>query len=146
MTDVHVYLGALTVVVNGVAALIGGLAWATERNPRSFWIVLRTGQGLVMLSAVAGAALLLAGRDLPRLHLVYALTPIVVSFLAEQLRIITTPNFLEQRGLEGGKDVAKLPKAEQLALVAAILRREVAVMATSAAVVALLCARAQEWF
>jgi hypothetical protein len=63
--------------------------------------------------------------------------------VAEQLRIAVTPTLLDQRGMEGGRDVAKLPLAEQHAFVAAILRREIAVMATSAAVVAMLAARAQ---
>ncbi len=63
--------------------------------------------------------------------------------MAEQLRLAVTPTLLEQRGMEGGEDVAKLPQAEQHAFVAAILRREIAVMATSAAVVAMLATRAQ---
>ena len=83
-----------------------------------------------MLEAVIGATLSLTGHDLPRLHLIYGLTPIVVSFLAEQLRIVTTPTFLDRRGLEGGDDVRKLPEAEQRALVDAILQRELAVMAS----------------
>ena len=93
------------------------MAWLPRANPKVFWIALRAGQALVMVEAVIGAMLLLDGHDLPRLHLVYGLTPIAVSFLAEQLRIMTTPTLLEQRGLEGGEDVAKLPRAEQRALV-----------------------------
>ncbi len=146
MRDAHVWIGAVTVGANVLAALIGALGWLTWKNPKAFWIALRAGQALVVVSAVVGSVLLLQGLDLPRLHLVYALTPIAVSFLAEQLRIVTTPTFLEQRGLASGKDVAKLPKIEQEALVSAILRRELAIMATSAAVVATLVARAQLWF
>jgi hypothetical protein len=145
MRDAHVWIGGATVVLNAVAAVVGAVAWLAWANPKLFWLTLRAGQILVVVSAVIGAVLLLEGRDLPRLHLVYALTPVAVSFLAEQLRIVTTPTFLEQRGLESGKDVAKLPKVEQEALVAAILRRELAVMATSAGVVATLVARAQLW-
>jgi hypothetical protein len=95
---------------------------------------------------VVGAALLLDGRDMPRLHLVYGLTPIAVAFLAEQLKVMATPTLLDQRGLEGGADVAKLPEAEQRAFITAVLRRELGVMATSAAIVAMLAARAQGWF
>jgi hypothetical protein len=146
MKDAHVWIGAATVGANALAAVVGLVAWLLWSNPRSFWLLLRTGQALVIVSCVVGAVLLLEGRDLPRLHLVYALTPIAVSFLAEQLRIVTTPTFLEQRGLEDGKAVARLPEIEQQALVTAILRRELAVMATSAFVVATLVARAQLWF
>jgi hypothetical protein len=145
VSDLHTQIGAVTIGVNGLAALIGLVAWLASRNPRIFWIVLRSGQVLVILEAVVGAALLLDGKDLPRLHLVYGLTPIVVSFLAEQLRIATTPVILDKRGLEGGDDVRKLPEAEQRQLVRDILRRELAVMATAAGVVALLCMRAQGW-
>jgi hypothetical protein len=145
VSSLHTYLGAVAVAINALAALLGGAAWATTRNPKAFWILLRAGQALVMLEAVVGSALLLAGEDMPRLHLVYGLTPIAVAFLAEQLRIMATPTLLEQRGMSGGADVAKLPETEQRAFVAAILRREIGVMATSAAIVAMLAARAGGW-
>jgi hypothetical protein len=145
VSSLHTYLGAVAVAINALAALLGGAAWAFRKNPKTFWILLRTGQALIMLEAVAGSALLLAGEDLPRLHLVYGLTPIAVAFLAEQLRIMATPTLLEQRGMSGGADVAKLPESEQRAFVAAILRREIGVMATSAAIVAMLAARAGGW-
>jgi hypothetical protein len=143
MSSLHSGIGAVTIAINALAALIGGVAALAGRNPKAFWITLRIGQALVIIDAVIGAGLLLSGDKLPRLHLIYGLTPIAVAFVAEQLRLATTPTLLEKRGLEGGKDVAKLPEAEQYALVAAILRREVAVMATAAAVVTLLCMRAQ---
>jgi len=145
VSGLHTQLGALAISVNALAALLGGFAWLARRPLRAFWFALRAGQVLIMLEAVVGAALLLDGHDLPRLHLVYGLMPIAVAFVAEQLRLTATPTLLDQRGLEGGADVAKLPQAEQRALVAAIIRREIAVMATSAAVVAVLAARAQGW-
>ena len=144
MSDLHTDLAYLTIALNALAALIGLVAWLVHKNPKPFWWTLRAGQVLVMLEAVIGATLSLTGHDLPRLHLIYGLTPIVVSFLAEQLRIVTTPTFLDRRGLGGGEDVRKLPEAEQRALVDAILQRELAIMASSAAVVALLCLRAAE--
>jgi hypothetical protein len=145
VSGLHTQLGAIAVTVNAVAALIGGVAWLVRRNPKTFWILLRIGQGMIMVEAVIGATLSLTGHDLPRLHLVYGLTPIAVAFLAEQLRIMATPTLLDQRGLSGGADVAKLPEPEQRAFVAAILRREIGVMATSAGIVAVLAARAQGW-
>jgi hypothetical protein len=145
VSGLHTQLGAIAITINALAALIGGAAWLAGRNPKAFWILLRIGQAMIMVEAVIGAALSLTGHDLPRLHLVYGLTPIAVAFLAEQLRIMATPTLLDQRGLKGGADVAKLPEAEQRAFVAAILRREIGVMATSAAIVAVLAARAQGW-
>jgi hypothetical protein len=143
VSDVHTQLGALAIALNALAALVGAIAWLTWRNPRAFWLLLRAGQGLIMLEAVIGAALLLDGRDLPRLHLVYGLTPIAVAFLAEQLKLLSTQTLLDKRGYEGGADIAKLPESEQHAFVAAVLRRELGVMAVSAFVVATLAARAQ---
>ena len=143
MSDLHTSLGALAVGLNAVAAVIGGLAWLVRRNPRLFWIALRAGQALIMVEAVVGAVLLLDGRDLPRLHLVYGLTPIAVAFLAEQLKLLATQTLLDKRDLESGADVAKLPEAEQREFITAVLRRELGVMATSAFVVAVLAARAQ---
>ena len=144
MSGLHTDLAYVTIAVNALAAVIGVIAWLAHQNPKAFWWPLRAGQILVMLQAVIGATLSLTGHDLPRLHLIYGLTPIVVSFLAEQLRVVTTPTFLDRRGLEGGDDVRKLPEAEQRALVDAILQRELAVMTASAFVVSLLCLRASE--
>jgi hypothetical protein len=106
---------------------------------------LRTAQALVVLEAALGGVLLLAGEDLPPLHLVYGLTPLAVAFFAEQLRVVSAQAVLDQRGLAGRDAVAALPEAEQRELVRAILRREVGVMASSALVVALLGVRASEW-
>ena len=96
----------------------------------------------MVLQAVGGGALLLDGRELPELHLVYGLVPLGVSFLAEQLRLTAAETVLGQRELEGRADVEALPRAEQHELVQAIVRREVGVMAASALVVAVLGLRA----
>jgi hypothetical protein len=144
VSDVHRTLGAIVIAVNALAALLGLIAWRI-RPLKPFWWLLRAGQALVMLEAVTGAALLLDGRSLPRLHLIYGLVPIAVSFVAEQLRLTSADLELQKRGLENAQEVAKLPKPEQHALVAEIIRRETAVMAASAGVVTLLLLRAQGW-
>ena len=144
MSQLHHTLGAITIAINALAAVLGAIAWRT-RPTRAFWAALRAGQGLVMLETITGAALLLDGKDLPRLHLIYGLVPIAVSFVAEQLRLASADIVLQQRGMESSKDVAKLPEPEQHALVAQIIRRETGVMAASAAVVTLLLLRAQGW-
>jgi hypothetical protein len=143
VTDVHSFLGWVAIGLNVAAALIGAVAWLLRANPKPFWWFLRAGQGLIMVEAVIGAALLLDGKDLPRLHLVYGLTPIAVAFLAEQLKLLATQTLLDKRGFESGADVGNLPPDEQVAFVTAVLRRELGVMATSAFVVAVLAARAQ---
>jgi hypothetical protein len=142
VTAVHIALGAALIAVNLAAGLWGAYGWWRRRHAPGFWPLLRVGQALVVLQAVDGAVLIVMGRDLPDLHLIYGLVPLGVSFIAEQLRLAAADTVLTQRGLEGRADVEALPEHEQRALVNAILRREMGVMAASALVVAALGARA----
>jgi hypothetical protein len=145
VTAVHIALGVAVVVVNLAAGAWGAWAWWQERDAPGFWPLLRTGQALVAVEAALGGVLLLAGEDMPPLHLVYGLTPLAVAFFAEQLRLVSAQTELDRRGLAGRDDVARLSEADQRRLVRAILRREIGVMAASALVVGLLGVRASEW-
>jgi hypothetical protein len=142
VTAVHIVLGVALIAVNAVAGVYGAWAWWRERHAPRFWPLLRIGQGLVMVEAVDGAILLVTGKELPPLHLIYGLVPLAVSFVAEQLRLAAADTVLGQRGLEGRADVERLSDAEQRELVRVIVRREMGVMAASAVVVALLGVRA----
>ena len=142
MNAVHVVLGVALIGVNAAAGAWGAWCWWRARDAPGFWPLLRAGQALVVLQAAGGGILVLTGRELPELHLVYGLVPLGVSFLAEQLRITAAETVLAQRGLEGRSDVEALERAEQRDLVHAIMLREMGVMAASALVVALLGARA----
>jgi hypothetical protein len=142
VTAFHIALGAALIAVNAVAGLYGGWAWWRQRHAPGFWPLLRIGQALVMVEALDGAILLIMGKDLPQLHLIYGLVPLGVAFVAEQLRLAAADTVLGQRGLEGRADVEKLSDAEQRELVRVIVRREMGVMAASAVVVALLGVRA----
>ena len=88
MTAVHIALGAAVVAVNLAAGAWGAWAWWQEREAPGFWPLLRAGQALVVVQAALGGVLLLAGEELPPLHLVYGLTPLAVAFFAEQLRVV----------------------------------------------------------
>jgi hypothetical protein len=143
---VHVALGVALVAVNLAAAALGAWSWSRGGASRAFWPLLRAGQALVAVEAAIGAVLLLAGDDLPPLHLVYGLTPLAVSFFAEQLRLIAAQTELDKRNLEGRAAIEALPEARRRELVRAILRREIGVMAASAVIVALLGVRASGWF
>jgi hypothetical protein len=140
--DFHIALGTALIVFNALAGLWGGIQWWRGESSRAFWPLLRIGQALVVVEAIDGGVLVLEGRELPSLHLIYGLVPLAVSFVAEQLRLAAADQVLQQRGLEGRRDVERLATAEQRALVRAILRREMGVMAASAGVVALLGIRA----
>jgi hypothetical protein len=133
--------------LNLLPGLLGAwLYWRgapTEGAARTFWVMLRVGQGAALTLAVAVGSLAAAGHYADeKLFYLYALLPLAIAFLAEQLRATSAQAVLDQRDLEGSSAVAALPESEQHALVAAILRREIGVMAASALVVVFLALRA----
>ena len=145
MTAFHAALGIACVAVNLLAGLVGTWSWWRHRHSRAFWLLLRGGQALVALTAIDGLILNATGRDLPELHLVYGLTPLGVSFLAEQLRLASADSVLQSRDLDDAQAMRALPDPEQREIVRAILRRETGVMTASALVVAVLALRAGGW-
>jgi hypothetical protein len=144
-----VVAGALTVaVLNVIPGLMGAWLWyrgdpVDERGARAFWVMLRVGQGSALMLAVAVGSLAATGHHpSENLFYLYALLPLAVAFVAEQLRVASAQTILDQRGLEGVEAVAGLPAEEQQTLVGAIVRREIGVMALSALVVVFLALRA----
>ena len=146
MTDA-VLAGTITVAaLNALAALLGGWLWyrdAPGLQGNAFWVLLRVGQGSALTLAIAVGSLAAAGKySSEHLFYLYALLPLAVGFVAEQLRVSTAQTILDQRGLEGTEAVGRLADNEQRTLVAAIVRRETGVMALSALVVVFLALRA----
>jgi hypothetical protein len=151
-----VVAGALAVAgLNAVAGIVGGLVWyrtpiGAPSDPTSagravggFWVLLRIGQGSALALAIAIGSLAAAGKySSVHLFYLYALLPLAIGFVAEQLRIASAQTILDQQGLENATAVGDLPESEQHAVVAAIVRREVGVMALSALVVVFLALRA----
>jgi hypothetical protein len=134
--------------LNALPALLGGWCWYREestdrRSASAFWILLRIAQGGAVLFALTVGVLAAAGHtSTEKLFYLYALLPLAVAFVAEQLRIASAQTILDQRGLESAAEVGHLPEAEQLSVVAAIVRREQGIMALSALVVVFLLLRA----
>jgi hypothetical protein len=144
-----VVAGALVVAaLNAAAGLIGVFVFyrgdpASAPQARAFWVMLRVGQGSALALAIAVGSLAAAGRS-PRegLFYLYALLPLAVAFVAEQLRVTSALTILEQRGLPDAAAVGTLPEGDQRQLVAGIVRRELGVMTLSALVVVFLALRA----
>ena len=145
MTGVHIAIGVAMVAVNLAAGLLGAWQWWRSAPSTVFWRLLRAGQAITVLAAADGLILVVLGEDLPELHLVYGLTPLGVSFLAEQLRLASADTVLQARDLENAQAMRGLPEPEQHAIVHQIVRRELGVMAISALVVAVLGMRAGGW-
>jgi hypothetical protein len=139
-----VVAGALAIAaLNALPALFGGWRWYRDESSRAFWILLRVAQGGAVLFALAVGVLAAAGHtSTESLFYLYALLPLAVAFVAEQLRIASAQTILDQRGLESAAEVGHLPEVEQLSVVAAIVRREQGIMALSALVVVFLLLRA----
>ena len=143
-----VVAGSLAVAtLNAVSGLLGGWLWyraeLTEPKARTFWGLLRVGQGSALTLALAVGSLAAAGNySSDRLFYLYALLPLAVGFIAEQLRVTAAQTILEQRGLADAEAVAALPEGDQRVLVAEVMRREIGVMASSALVVVFLALRA----
>ncbi len=131
-------------LIPGLAGLLA--AWRADTHgvvARAFWPLLRVGQGSALTLAIAVGSLAAAGNySTEHLFYLYALLPLAIAFIAEQLRVASAQTVLDQRDLEGSASVAALPEAEQHALVGAIMRREIAVMTASALVVVFLALRA----
>jgi hypothetical protein len=140
--DVHIAVGSLAI---GLTAVAGGWgAWRYWRAEPStlFWRLLRAGQVAIVLEAALGGVLELQHKHVSSLHLIYGLVPLLVAFVAEQLRIASAQMVLDARGFESADEVGQLPEGEQRSLVLAILLREMGVMVLAAIVIVVLLARA----
>jgi len=141
--DLAVWGALVVAVANGLAGLFGALRWYLGGVSREFWLAVRSGQALVLAYAVLVGVLILADHPpSDSLFYVYALVPVAVGFVAEQLRIVAADQVLTARDIDDTKQVAALPAAEQQAIVLAIVRREMGVMALAALVVCVLALRA----
>ncbi|HEX4837209.1 MAG TPA: hypothetical protein VFV03_01595 [Solirubrobacteraceae bacterium] len=131
--------------LNAVAGLLGGWRWYRRESSRDFWVLLRVAQVGALAYALAVGALAAVGRSsTDELFYLYALLPLAVGFVAEQLRVVSAQTVLDQRDIAGAQAVGELPESEQREIVAAIVRRETGVMALSALVVVFLALRAAE--
>ena len=111
MTDVHIVIGSLAIALNALACLYGAwLWWRYEPRSALFWRLVRAGQASVVVEVVLGGVLQLTSRKAPDLHILYGVLPVLVAFIAEQLRIASAQSVLDQRELpEKGKNRGAQP-------------------------------------
>jgi hypothetical protein len=139
-----VVAGAIALAAcNALPMLLGAWRWYRHESSRAFWVALRVAQGAALLYALAVGVLAATGHSSSvQLFYLYALLPLAVGFVAEQLRVSSAQTILDQRNIADARAVSELPESEQRALVAAIVRREMGVMTLSALVVVFLALRA----
>src|SRR5215218_6873753 len=143
MAHVAEIVALVTAVTNLLAGAFGAWRWWLVEPSRAFWVLCRTGQALAVVQAAVAGVLAAVGFDpADGLYWLYALLPVAVSFVAEQLRVTAAQAVLDGRDLEDAQAVGELDEAGQRSVVLAIVRREMGVMAASAVVLAFLAARA----
>ena len=137
MVGAHIAVGSALLVLNLLAAVIGGIAWFRERPSVPFWYLLRGAQAAVFLQVMLGGLLVFTGHEPgDDLHYLYGLLPLLVSFLAEGARAGAAERELHDI------DFDSLPAASQEAVALAIVRREMGIMAVSCGVIFFLALRA----
>jgi hypothetical protein len=140
--EVHIVVGVLSLALTALAALLGAWCWWRANQSAWFWRVLRAAQVVILLEAALGGVLVLMGREPPGLHLLYGLLPLAVSFVGEQLRIVSAQMVLDAAGFKSAAEVGELPEDKQQTIVIRILQREIGVMTLAAIVMVVLLARA----
>lgn len=142
MAAVALYVSLLVAAVATAAGTWGAWLWWRFDARDRYWVAIRATQlGALALALLAGAVWLAGKHPDSWLFWLYALLPVAISLIAEQLRIIAAEQVLERRGLAGAEDVGRLDEAGQRGVVRDIIRREIGVMATTALVIAFLALR-----
>lgn len=141
MKEIHIAIGVLAIALSAVAFSWGAYCYWRSEPSTWFWRLLRSSQLAIVLEAALGGIYAINHKT-PSIHIIYGVLPILLSFLAEQLRIASAQMVLDRHGLESSADVGELPESEQRGLVHSILLREMGVMTLCALVCTVLLARA----
>lgn len=137
MLGVHLVVGVALIALNFAAFALGGVAWLRGRPSIPFWYLLRAAQVSVFVQTMLGMLLVFGGNEPhDKLHYLYGILPLLVSFLAEGARAGAAARELGDVDFEG------LPAGDQQALALAIVRREMGIMVVSCGVIFLLALRA----
>ena len=136
MVEVHLVVGICLLAANLVAGVWGGYAWLERKPSAGFWYALRIAQATVILQALIGLLLVFTGHPGDELHILYGVLPLVVSLLAEVIRLGSASAEL------GDLDVHSLAPERQTQLAMLILRRDTGIMATASLVIFFLALRA----
>ncbi len=100
-----------TLAVNALAGAFAGWRWWQVQPSDAVWPLLRAGQAVAVAQALAAGVLFAAGyRPADGLYWLYAVLPVAVGAIAEQLRVASAEQVLEHRGLPDAQAVGTLPE------------------------------------
>lgn len=135
-------VGIAVLASNAVAAGWGVVGWLRKdaRASITFWPLLRVAQATVVVQAVVGFILLARGETAPDgLHVIYGVTPLLISLVSEGMRA-----GVAQRELDQVEDVDSLERGEQMALARRVAIGEMGVMTVGALLILTLALRAYQ--
>jgi hypothetical protein len=131
-------LGIGVLVSNGVAGIWGAVAWLNGRASVSFWPLLRVAQAFVVAQVVLGLLLVASGQSAPDgLHIIYGISPLVVTLVTEGLRVSVA-----QKELEGIEELEALERRDQVRLAHKVAHGEMGVMTVGLLLILTLALRA----
>jgi hypothetical protein len=140
LSEVHTVLGAGVLAANAAAGIWGAVAWLRKDPSVAFWPLLRLAQALVAAQVVLGLLLLARGETAPDgLHVVYGVSPLIVTLVSEGMRA-----GIAQRELEGVPDLEALERPEQVAIARRVALGEMGVMTIGALLILTLALRAYQ--
>jgi hypothetical protein len=142
--QVHLVVGVLAITSWAVTGIFATWGWWRSSSSPWFWRVLRLAQAVTVVQVALGGVLVALGHKPSELHVIYGLLPLLVSVIAEALRAASAQTVLDARGYQSAEAVGRQAPEEQRAVVLAILRRELGLMALVALVIVVLLLRAAQ--
>jgi hypothetical protein len=138
LSALHNVFAFVALGANALAAAWGGIAWLRKIPSTLFWPLLRVAQLTVILEVAFGVVLWASGHKPPdNLHYIYGISPLVVAFVSEGMRVGAA-----QRELDEVDDIDALDRREQVLLARRIVMREIGVMTVGTLLVVTLLGRA----
>jgi hypothetical protein len=136
------WIGIGVLVSNLVAAGWGAVAWLRKdaRGSLVFFPLLRVAQVFVVVQALVGLLLVASGKSAPDgLHMIYGLSPLLITLASEAMRA-----GVAQRELEQVEDLEALERSDQVALARRVALNEMGVMTIGALLILTLALRAYQ--
>jgi len=132
-------VGIAVLASNATAGIWGAVAWLRKDPSARFWYLLRVAQATVVVQATIGFVLLASGREAPDgLHAAYGVTPLIIAFVSEGMRVGVAQRELEDVDVDG------LDRPQQVAIARKVALAEMGVMTIGVLMILTLALRAYQ--